>query len=345
MEINGAMLGGYLLPKEEFISIMNELIIKNRQQIIQQLDIVLQNIELGNIKSAYKNWDIFQTQILKNPTTSLLAILNFYGNKKDQSWTFVNNELDSIKDETGKISLTSISDDLKKEYLSLILTRHLSKLFKEIESPMEKDEINFLWGLEKKELQQLLENGIKDLNKGKQSKQYTYKPIIYGKSFGRFYNGKVADAFLNHLGGHHWTSLNSFFQTGNDTNLSNLNTHGVKMEERAINSLNFVKLLMASNNRVPWYSGGDLIVVNESGKVLANIQLKTSSKEGEWVGNIRINALKKELIIIKQSFTENVQNIAELFFEMLKTSAQIASLGDIIIDDVLDLVRENLNLI
>jgi hypothetical protein len=46
---------------------------------------------------------------------------------------------------------------------------------------------------------------------------------------------------------------------------------GVKQEERAIHNLNFIKLLMASTNRTAWYTGGDLIVTNSSGQVVANI--------------------------------------------------------------------------
>jgi hypothetical protein len=69
---------------------------------------------------------------------------------------------------------------------------------------METDEINYMWGLENSDIKKRL-NPIK-YGDG----LYTYKTAVYGSIAGRFYNGKIADAFLNHIGATHYEYLNSF---------------------------------------------------------------------------------------------------------------------------------------
>jgi hypothetical protein len=130
---------------------------------------------------------------------------------------------------------------------------------------METDEVLYLYDLNRSDLYQRL-NPVKN-TKG----TYLYKNIIYGDISGRFYNGKIADAFLNHIGATHWEILNSFSQSGQLIDADHLLHSSVKAEERAIHKLNFVHLLMASTNRTAWYTGGDLIVTNTEGKVVANI--------------------------------------------------------------------------
>jgi lipoprotein signal peptidase len=39
---------------------------------------------------------------------------------------------------------------------------------------------------------------------------YTYKVAVYGNVFDRYLHGKIADAYLNHIGATHWEILNNF---------------------------------------------------------------------------------------------------------------------------------------
>ena len=64
---------------------------------------------------------------------------------------------------------------------------------------------------------------------------------------------------------------------------------------------NFIATLMNSKNNTAWFTGGDLIVVDKSGAVIANVQLKTSANEGRWVGNVTTTALNnhiRELLLL-----------------------------------------------
>lgn len=325
MSYEGAMLGGYLFPEKPYIEIMEQLLQEKSQLIEIYLRKTKMYITYGDIKSAYEQWDLFQTEILQNPTTSLLAILNFRSST-NQTWTYIDNEKNAISDESGKINVKDISTDLKREYFSQIFTKHLSKLFREINTEMELDEIEYLYDLNRSEIYEQL-NPIKYSNK-----IYLYKNAIYGNSFGRFFNGKVADAYLNHIGATHFSYLNNFLNSGISTGMEHLKDSSVKLEERAQGTLNFVKLLIASNNRTPWYTGGDLIVTNKQGQIVANIQLKTSGAEGSWIGNIRTKTLEKEIDKILETIKQDYKKTAKSFYNSLKTSSVGEQVGDAIIE-------------
>ena len=337
MSYEGAMLGGYLLPEKEFIQLMEKLLSEKNDDILNYLDKTLLYIDSGNIKGAQSAWNSFQTQLLKNPTTSLLAILNFRSST-NQTWSFVDDEENAIANQSGALNIESIDKGLKREYNSQVLTKHLSNLFKSVEGTVEEDELNYLWGLDKSDIFKRLNpikygNGI-----------YTYKAAVYGNIKGRFYNGKIADAFLNHIGATHWEFLNNFSKTGELLDGDHLLKTSVKDEERAIHNLNFIRLLMASTNRTAWYTGGDLIVTNNQGQVVANVQLKTSGSSGAWIGNIRTAALKTQILLIKNTLFLGNKQTAQVFYDTLKTSSVGEKLGDAVIQEAYNLAEKSLGL-
>ena len=337
MSYEGAMLGGYLLPEQEFIALMVKLLQVKDKDIEVALDNTLKFIESGQVKMAYSEWNKFQTELLMNPTTSLLAILNFYSSQ-NQTWTFVDDEENAIANKSGALNIEKIDQDLKREYNSQILTKHLSNMFNDVSGRMENDEIHYLYGLNKSEI-------YKQLNPIKYGDGvYTYKTAVYGNVFGKYLNGKIADAYLNHIGSTHWEYLNNFSQKGVLPDGDHLLNSSVKQEERAIHNLNFIRLLMASTNRTAWYTGGDLIVTNSTGQVVANIQLKTSSGTGAWIGNIRTATLKSQILLIKTTLLNDHQTTAQNFYKMLKTSSVGQSLGDAVIKEAYSLAEQSLKL-
>lgn len=337
MSYEGAMLGGYLLPEKEFITLMEELLDVKDKEIEMYLNNTLNFINMGQVKNAYTEWNKFQTKLLFNPTTSLLAILNFYSSS-NQTWTFVDDEENAILNKSGALSIEKIGEDLKREYNSQILTQHLSNMFTEVGGQMEEDEVHYLYGLKRSEIYKQL-NPIKYGNG-----VYTYKAAVYGNVFGKYLNGKIADAYLNHIGATHWEILNNFSQEGAILDGDHLLRTGVKQEERAIHNLNFIKLLMASTNRTAWYTGGDLIVTNSSGQVVANIQLKTSAGSGAWIGNIRTATLKQQIELIKATLLTDHKLTAQNFYTMLRTSSVGEQLGDAVVEDAYQMSKKILGL-
>lgn len=335
MSYEGAMLGGVLLPKDEFVDLMIQLLEQRKDVIFYALDDTLKAITNKDFKQAYQKWDQFQTEILKNPTTSLLAILNFTSTE-NQQWTFIDNETNAINNH-GIINIQQVGEDLRRTYISSILTQHLSNLFHELNEQMDIDEIMYLYDLNRKEIYRQL-NPIKYGDK-----VYTYKAAIYGNIYNKYYSGKVADAYVNHVGETHTTYLNNFSQ-GDLSGLDHLATSSVKAEEKARNQLNFVKLLIASTNRTAWYSGGDLIIVNNHGQIVANIQIKTSYGAGETIGMIRTASLAKMITNIKQLINTDNKEIAIKFYEALKTSAVVENLGTAVIEEGYKIAAQTLQL-
>jgi len=81
--MQGAMIGGFLLPEKEFKDIVKQLFlninyIKYLENII---DRALKNIHSKNIRAAYKNIEEFETEIFKNPSVSIMLITNLNSDK------------------------------------------------------------------------------------------------------------------------------------------------------------------------------------------------------------------------------------------------------------------------
>lgn len=341
----GAMLGGVLLPREEFIQVMIELLEERKQDIINALTLVQSS---KNAKEAYDNWMRFQTEVLKNPDVQLLVITNFFNNYGTQTWTFVDSEKSAINT-SGQISLQEVEDSLKQSFISEILAQHLSGLFRSTQDEMTEEEVNYAYGLHKTGL-------LSRLNEAKYSDHtYIYKSIIYGSKKTTYFSGQVADAFVNHLGYTH-SELFSNVALLNTSYIEHLADTSVKAEEFAISSLNFFHLLYNSTNTVGWYTGGDLILTDATGKIIANLQVKTTAKSGEGAfGNISKSKLLGGMTrsgIQKEGIVQNLLSlmdqdnlrIAEVFYERLKTSGIIEGLNTAIDNTGMRLAEETLGL-
>ena len=103
-------------------------------------------------------------------------------------------------------------------------------------------------------------------------------------------------------------------------------------------------MLIESNNATAWYTGGDLIVTGPDGRVIANIQLKTSWGSGENIGNIAKASLDKALLKLETDLRTGNSNIANDFYETLKTSTASEALGEAAANAVYDLAKESLGI-
>ena len=328
MSYDGAMLGGYLLPEKEFKNALYTILQQDKNKILLALKNVLQFIRQGEIKQAYLKWDYFQSEILKNPTVDLLAILNWYDPKGNpQQWVFAK-ESEALH-KGGQIDITQISDQFKKTYYSAVLTQHLSNLFK----TLSKEELSY------EEQKEIYDNSLFSEVKSRLSyakhngKNYRYGPIIYGKGAennGVSYRGKAADAFVNHLG-----KIHQEIFTSQDLNTVSLEPeHSVRSEEDMMRRFGFLHLLLASLNNTGWWTGGDLIITDMTGKVIANIQLKTSTSLGAAIGQIKTATLAVLIDNLINKLSSNDISVVDDFYETLKTSTVGEELGDKVISDL-----------
>lgn len=333
--MQGAMIGGRLLPEQEFKDIIKQLFLEtdNIKILNNIIDKTIRNIRSNSISAAYKNIEEFETQLLKNPATSIMLITNLNSDLGDYKWYWNKSEKSAIQ-KSGAISFVkTIKSNLFEEEINEVLSHHLLDMIKLIETTeLSNNEINNLfkiYNFKKKENKRIM---------GSQARENrNLKYIIYGDN--PQYKGQIADAFLNHIGNMHKNIL-----TGKTNKIAPI-LQSVLVEEGA----NFYQLLIDSTNNTSWYTGGDLILLGENGEVLANIQLKTIS-EGKkpYIGRISTDKLEQQLLGLKELINkENIldaDQFASKMYNMFATSGVIEQVNDKIIDIATTEVKKALNL-
>lgn len=335
----GAMIGGYFLPEKEFKEVASLLLKQKKSFFIMELENALAFCHMEDPYNVYKSWNNFQTEFLKNEKTEMLAIINFYNDIDgiNQQWVYMEDEENAIKKD-GIIDISSADAQVKSIYTSDALFEHLAGMRASIQGSMNKDESIYLWDLFGKKNKKSNKNNkgnsqiLEQLNIAKHEGIYTYKDIFWGKATEFKYRGQVSDAFVNHLGGPagHWHLIKGFL-TGqiNALQLIQLKSNNVREEEMTKGgNLAFIDLLLDSLNTTGWQTGGDLIVTDNTGKVISNIQVKTSIKEGKRIGRISYSKLEKNIEKMIKTITNNDNEFIEMFFENLKTSSASKSLDE-----------------
>lgn len=352
MSYEGAILGGYLLPRNEFVSLMTLLLKERFDEIIElYLKNILSCVIEKNIKGAYQQWELLQLQVFKNPKVELLAMINYTNTGLNTEYIFTEEE--PLLTKSGNISLArlkSIDDTLKNIQKYQIISEHLEQMINSTRNNVltrgPDGERNYIYDLPRGEYRGVKKR-LSDIRWNKVNTKPSYLWVIYGAKTTKGINarGKIADAFLNHMGKMHNALFNS---SGGLTELSDFSSlpSSVREEENASQHLGFLHLLLESLNSTPWFTGGDLITVDKTGKINLNIQLKTSKRDSGTVGEINYvdlaNWLKEVLDTFSQS--QNYQAIAEIFYEHLKTSTVSEALGDDVIKSAYDLAAKELGL-
>ena len=326
----GAMLGGYLLPKEEFIQALKELFDneENLDKLKRMIRLVKNNVNKGNIRAAYKNIEDFETKVLNNPATALMVITNLSSEEGEYRWDYVSKERSVI----NKNGILSASRTFKKSLNSLMnsqLNKHLFDFIKTVENTsLSKSELNNFFNK-----YNFSGDSKERIGKYASSSGYNLKKIIYGDS--PTYRGNIADAFLNHLG-----NLHKGFLKNGELNINESFNRSVKEEEGE----NFIQLLIDSTNNTPWWSGGDLIVLDDQGKVLMNIQLKTGLSSGNYNAQISSERLLSQLSKLDEYLKIDTDEWAEYFYKMFETSGVISQVEDKVIDIGNNLIEKNLKI-
>lgn len=296
--IQGAMYQGQFLPEQEYIEAVSKLIRVDKDIIVNELLNISKAIQVSP-QAAYLAWERFSTQIFANPKTQLLSVINFMGTSQQQQWVFANEEYAIQPD--GLINVDKIGETIRHEYHSTILTQHLSNMFKTINTKkISKSAIMYLSN----------KYGYYIINSSKGLP--TYRDAFWNKSEqGWKMRGQVAEAFLTHLSKIHLSNIPSKGLSIDFSNQSIIQSEGI---------YGFAELLYNAKNKDAWYRGGDLIVTNHKGEVIANIQLKTSLGSGSAIGRIKTASLEKQINLLLTKINSPIE-MAKEFFNSLKTSA------------------------
>ena len=199
--LEGAMIGGVLIPEEEFKTVLKETILNNEEYLNRLKDLIrlsINNIKGKNIRALYKNIEKIETELLKNPTVSLMVITNVGIDGAEKNFYLHENEKVFVKKSGSLMGTKLIKEKIMQKELSDILSNHLINFIKEVET----------YKFTKKELNEYFNENIflnytqkKEMGKRAAKSNYNLKYIIYGNN--PQYLGQIADAFLNHIGNMH----------------------------------------------------------------------------------------------------------------------------------------------
>lgn len=372
MATNGIVFGGYLLPEEDFLVIFkewyaqrkNEFKIALQTQIIQPIEQMTymdsrinsmgQSVPVrrkikGQYDAAklYAAWENITGEFFGNGTVDIIAATHFEG--ETLTWT-------NILKESEVVNQSGIN--IKKRGFKL-LQEKMNGMGAVYAAQDVQDFLNYHY----QDLLKTLGNYTLDIDEARAMHQLlaarrsalnnadfhftgsTYEKIIFSSQ--KNAEGKRLDAFMNHVGKYN-SSLFAIMGAGRATGgllqTIKLNEHG-GFSGIFANTGEVQPWLLDSLNTASWLSGGDIIVTDDKGAVVYNIQLKSTGK-GK-VFDLVVSSLltfSKEMVAMIDS--EDQTNLARLMYSQLKTSSanNIAKTEDFIENGVYRMVKRNLGL-
>lgn len=310
----GIIFGDYFLDEKTFVSLFKDYYENKKNEIdaiINNILVVLKEeeyvtIEMVEDKSVDKNfiklWEQFQKQVLLNQETILDLLVIYRDDSRGENIEFSNivkqKEVEKKGDKYYGIStaneIVKIKRRTKKaQQVEQFLRLHLSGFLKQLEGPpLNRSQARNLRS-KHDELIKSKKNFVQQgyfLDDEKEREHFTGKSwneLAYGDLEENKKLAQAHEAFLNHLAQYESYIFNYLKDKGISTD--NLDTvikfqneketvflqHGVA--SRSVGTL--PELLFTQQNPIPWYAGGDIIIVDEQRRVIYNIQLKTTTKK------------------------------------------------------------------
>lgn len=343
--VHGAMIGGTILPEQEFKEVLLQALQNEEyeKRIISLISLAVRRFNNKDYDGAYEAIEDIEVKLFQNPPTSLMVITNLSSPTGDYQWVWNKSEKRTLKDK-GAIDFTkAMRGSIIQKKITKALSKHLQNMIKMVESQkMTNEDYDMLFNSGnyrfggKSAKSDIGERAVKESQNGK-----TLAYIFYGDMDTPHRQGKIADAFLNHLGNMHHNLFSDFsFQPNFTFSKSVLEEEGS----------NFYQLLLDSRNNTGWWTGGDLILLSDN-EIIANIQLKTIQQEQQTnVGEISSDKIF-DLISDLKDFTEfkdgryqiyNKEVFVEKFYNAFKTSGIIQKVEDKIMEIPIEYAKKNL---
>lgn len=329
----GIIFAGFLLSKNEFIEIYKQYASTIMVDLNRELEALLTNYNNLTANAIYTQWDIIQKKYfapitimgVSLPSADILA----GGGEEKYEFSAISPEIGVLGG--NNLIFNKIMQFKQLDEVQNILNLHYNGLVNSINSnTMNKEEakklhIYLYYQMAKQKIyatQYKSKNSTKSYKRSIQryKEDYTGQPYskIYGAIKGAQLSGKQLDAFFNHMGGHH----PDIFDASGQMSVSVVSkAFSLNKTVYAEEGAHFMDLLLESLNTTPWYTGGDIVVIDETGAVIYNIQLKSSTNRNARF-NIATKQLKKQILTITQAFqSQNIIQAAEAIYEALKTNS------------------------
>ena len=368
----GIIFGDHLLSKDDFIPLFEQFYEEKGQDFIQDLRLLKEKIDKMieqkytpsasntnvqklrthrtaeyDAKLVYEEWERIQKDYFGNSAVTLIAITSFDGEQMTWSKNIQESELMT----PGGINVTAAQ---------------FESIFKAASAAAAAEEIqNFLRLHYQQMCTQLTSHTLKTAEAAALHEIIPKKSSLYVNRFehftGRTYGdiifsaqgnaeGKQLDAYMNHIGQYN-RELFSLMNAGVANNstlekVKSFDTHG--QFKQIFQTPSIVQpWLLASLNSASWLTGGDVVVVDDTGKVIYNIQIKSTmgGKNFELALN-RLSSLIARIIKKTEATRFKPKQLATILYNSLKTSSanEIAKTDKFIESKAYDVVIKNLKL-
>ena len=368
----GIIFGDYLLSKDDFIPLFEQFYEEKGQDFIQDLHLLKEKIDNMieqnytpsasnpnvlklrthrtaeyNAKLVYEEWERIQKDYFGNSAVTLIAITSFDG----EQMTWSKNVQESELMTPGGINVTAAQ---------------LESIFKTAAAAAAAEEIQQFLRIHYKQMcTQLTSYTLNTAEAASLHKIIPKKSALYvnrlehftGRTYGDIIfstqgnaEGKQLDAFMNHIGQYN-RELFSLMSAGvaNNSTLEKVKSFDTHNQFKQIfqNPSIVQPWLLASLNSASWLTGGDVVVVDDTGKVIYNIQIKStmSGKNFELALN-RLSSLITRIIKKTEATRFKPKQLATIIYNSLKTSStnEIAKTDKFIESKAYEMVVKNLKL-
>ena len=351
----GILFGGYLLSEDNFIEIFQDFYAQKGEELKTRLkeDILKKasqfntrkrgggvtktfaiDLKKNKASEIYADWLKIFTELFGNDEVTIIAGVKF--GSTEFKWTNNLNERRFVNERgigVTKANLKNIANNFEKEGSeidALFAAEELNKIINDHYSDMIKTLDTFSLSSEDAQLLHILLSYRQSKLRAKDKEHYTgktYDEIIFASQQNA--EGKKLDAFMNHIGQFH---VQLFYLLSKGTISSDEITPEAQADVKSGEFLEYFqnspipaqKWLLDSLNSTSWLSGGDIVVTDKNGKVVFNIQLKTTgTKYGKTfsLATSRLATFAKEMVDLMDNVDVDSVELAKNLFEMLKIEA------------------------
>ena len=354
------MLGGQMLPADQWIDTVTALIWNNQQQLLKEFQslIGVNIINISDPMQIAKKWDTFFAKILKNPITQIMTIANLTADSfgtihlGETEFDFV-----GIDKYTGQAQLKAANAKVKARITASKISKELNKHWQNMNQTISTGVIPvnlYKYFIEAKKVSNYNHSfwsNYDKVNKRWKSNVLYWKHIyadmtrsMQDISWGESsqFLGMAADSFLSHLGSHHAELFTSVLEKSMVALQFNKSVYGEEGPK------GFFFLLLNGKNNIALTGGQDLILTDANKNVIANIQLKTSSSrvKADYNTNALRDALSEVENILSQSFgtkEELRSRVSALFYNQRHGFGNISiKLDQVLTEKVLENLKANL---
>ena len=344
----GIIFHDFFLDKDTFLTIYKEYYQEKKIEIDNIVFELLHLLEQYNKKNIIPSmaskfqslWEKFQLEVLANkkPLQLLVAYRGDATGTQAQFSQIINQQQveESINTKYGYTYGINTGNQLIKDSMQIIkaqkvedfLRLHLSGLLTQLYSSVDS---HTAWALHKYH-SMLLKKIYLETNSNRQHLTgLPWYKIIYGETPWVAWQGNAYEAFLNHMAKHEPSIFNYLSSHGQNMikNFNyNIQKNSVFIEEggERPDLGHFPQLMMGQINSIPWFAGGDIVIINERLQVIYNIQLKTTGEKNPTV--FRENVAQLKNFLIKFNSVNSVEEKANLLFDSFQNSIANSSIVD-----------------